>query len=144
MGIREIKFRALIAYSSRIPIPGGYSVGQWIVGGEIHLYHTTVGPHIHFGPLRFPVDPKSISQFTGIRDKNGKEIYEGDALRLGDHFYLVVWRDCGFMGKQLGASSFIGLTHNKDHMEVVSDIWDNDFLSKVGGSRRPSLEDYGF
>ena len=71
---REIKFRAWDEEGKR-----------WInldecvitIDGQIH---STSGRNIH----RNITDKVDVQQFTGLTDKNGKEIYEGDIVELND------------------------------------------------------------
>ena len=63
----------------------------------------------------------SVAQFTGIYDKNDKELYLNDIYTMGDKNikYKVVWHDSGFIGKQIGNSSYAGLEHWKDIIEII-------------------------
>ena len=66
--MREIKFRG-----KRL------GNGEWIYG-DLHI--RTPFPHIHseIDHNRVNIDPHTVGQFTGLHDKNGKEIYEGDIV----------------------------------------------------------------
>lgn len=38
-----------------------------------------------------PVDPSTLGECTGLRDKNGKPIFEGDICKDENSTYLIVW-----------------------------------------------------
>ena len=42
-----------------------------------------------------PVIPETIGQFTGLTDKNGKKIFEGDTFKFPDEVFESYYTSCG-------------------------------------------------
>ena len=84
------------------------------------------------------VVPKTVGQFTGLKDKNGKEVYEGDIVkeqrrRFKDKYFAVKWNnDIGSyifepLDKSLTSYPCFNIGTVKG-LEVIGNIYENPEL----------------
>ena len=148
--MREIKFRGK---AKDLPITSGFVFGYYLIDEQHdkprHCIWTREFNGVGIANNIIEVDPASVGQYTGLKDENGVEIYEGDILQgpyphdenyyavievdnEGSYnFYLVTLKRPGANCR--GISDGIGeIFEDAIRMEIVGNIWEDGNLLKGG------------
>ena len=124
--MREILFRA-----QRV------DNGKWIYGDLIQFNTSTVISGIGKCDETSAVIPKTIGQFTGITDKNGTKIFEGDVIEVDGYGMVVEYSvddinrtyGQGYFGEDIHCGFLIsGYYGDLKNKLVVSNIYDRPEL----------------
>ena len=130
--MREILFRGKTKHG-----------GEWVYGGVCCSAGNTI--IVSFSERILTtiegkrVLPETVGQYTGLTDKNGKKIFEGDICQtkgfplIDDKPFVVEWNDdeCSFYWRDVvGTDEFnIGVSQNTT---IIGNIHDNPELLKGG------------
>lgn len=127
--MREILFR------------GKTAGGEWIEGFPMVFtenYVQICGPMEHSRT----VFPETIGQYTGLTDKNGKKIFEGDIVKVQDDIWgspfcdgitgKIVYDECAFFIEPENPMNSQCLYNECAEYEVIGNIHDTPELMKGG------------
>ena len=131
--MRTIKFRG------KSTITGEWAYGYYSVRGTTHHFISFMNDNHQWQDVE--VIPESVGEWVSLKDKNGKEIYEGDIFGGFWSCGYVVWcdkcRSFQYFMNEYGCGACMGDVHwyelvDSAELEVIGNIYENPGLLQGG------------
>ena len=119
--------------------------GEWVEGYLCECHHKDTGKYDYAiqemfenGYIMHEVIPETVGQNTGLTDKNGKKIFEGDICKHRSNYSgntvisVVTYTDGHFLALVCENSGF----ELPEKLEVIGNIHDNPELLEVQNDTR--------
>lgn len=118
--------------------------GEWICGDLLQdvesgicaiVSYVNLGGNIHdlSESCIFAVIPETVGQYTGLTDKNGVKIFEGDIVQAIECIYVIMWDSVRAMFYLRGPISRVSVdfyNYFASDLIVIGNIYDNPELLK--------------
>ena len=135
--MREIKFRVLIDH--RIYYQDKYNAySDNLASIDICKKTITINSFYNYEDVyRFEDEEVKLMQYTGVKDKNGKEIYEGDIvlIKLDEtstwYKTVVGFKKGAFIANLIDKEDYVYIFHHgftDDDFEIIGNVYENKNL----------------
>jgi uncharacterized phage protein (TIGR01671 family) len=100
------------------------------------IYHECRSEYSPLPPI-YDVDEQTVGQYTGYKDSRGKRIFEGDIIKIDDHYIYTVGYNDDYTMFDLQDEDAVfwhicTALSGTDKYEVIGNIHDNPELLKGG------------